>query len=172
MSTQSRTHGRTSCWVLGGVGCLGLLIVGIIGIWLLANQVGKTFGGLMEPFMVLQQEVAPHMKKIADAIQGYQKDIGKYPPTLNALVPKYLPSQAVQVITLKDGTQLQWVYTPPKPTDAEDTIILEHKPPLKGGFAGSQVDVTLQVQKNFKMFIQQVITSPDGKRQFQRTQLD
>lgn len=172
MRTQSRTHGRTSCWVLGGVGCLGLLIVGIIGIWLLANQFGKTFGGLVESLSVLRQEVAPPMKKIAEAIQRYQKDTGKYPPTLNALVPKYLSPQEVQAITLKDGKQLQWVYTPPKPTDVDNTVILEHKPPLRWEIAGSKADFTLQLQKNFEIFMQQVITAPDGKRRYERRQLD
>jgi hypothetical protein len=29
---HTRLHGRASCWLLGGVGCLGLLIVGVLAI--------------------------------------------------------------------------------------------------------------------------------------------
>ncbi len=55
---------------------------------------------------------------------------GQVPPNLNALTPKYLKPDALKPITLKDGTQIKWVYRPPKPDSAGDTVILEHTPPV------------------------------------------
>lgn len=87
----SYRRGRTSCWVLGGLGCLGLLILAFVGIYLLGRAIQQSFGGAIQQSEQMERVVIPRMKSIYQALQRYAADHnGKYPPNLQALVPKYL----------------------------------------------------------------------------------
>lgn len=175
MSSLRGTGGRTSCWVLGGIGCLGLLVVFAILLFFGARQLGSMFGDIVQQSMVIEQEVKPPFQVIANAIKQYHTDTGKFPPNLNALTPKYLKPDALKPITLKDGTQIKWVYRPPKPDSAGDTVILEHTPPVTAEMKFVQTvkaNLTLQLNKDFSMMLQQEMITPDGKRQIQKQSLN
>jgi len=77
-----------------------------------------------------------------------------------------------QPIRLDDGTEVRLVYKPPKPNAAPETVILEHKPPIKATMEilGQKVDMefTYQVQLNGEVYQQQVFTDPQGNKQIQR----
>lgn len=175
MKTSTHIRGRVSCWVLGGIGCLGILIVVLVLVWFAVNRFGQALQGAIQSVMVLEQEVEPHFKTIAGAIRSYYQDTGKFPASLSALSPKYLSAEAIKPITLKDGTSLKWVYRAPKPNDPNDAIVLQHSPPVKSELqiAGQtvQVEFTLQMTKNFQAFVHQETIGPDGTRQMQKRSL-
>lgn len=132
-STPKRLQGRTSCWVLGGVGCLGLLVIMAVGFYFLARAVQESgFMQMAQTVAEAEQKLKPRLAAIYQGIQQYaQANNGKYPPNLKALVPKYLTEEALAPVVMNDGTQYEFVYRPPKPNDPPETVILEHKPPVK-----------------------------------------
>jgi hypothetical protein len=76
-------------------------------------------------------------------------------------------------IRLPDGTEVRLVYKPPKPDAAPETVILEHKPPIKSDYGTSSgkkstCEFTYQVQLNGEVYQQRVITDPQGNKQIQR----
>lgn len=171
MSSLRGTGGRISCWVLGGIGCLGLLVVFAILLFFGARQLGGIFGDIIQQSVVIEQEVKPQFQTIANAIKQYHTDTGKFPPSLNALTPKYLKPDALKPLTLKNGTQIKWIYHPPKPDATADTVILEHSPPVTAEMKFGQTikaNFTLQLNKDFSMMLQQEMITPDGKRQIQK----
>jgi len=170
---HTRLHGRASCWLLGGIGCLGLLIVGVLAIVLGGRALFETVGKPVEQVLTKAQVVVPKQRAIYDALQRYAADNnGKYPQSLKQLVPKYMAEDPTQPIRLHDGTEVRLVYKPPKPNAAPETVILEHKPPIKATMEilGQKVDMefTYQVQLNGEVYQQQVITDPQGNKQIQR----
>jgi len=170
---HTRLHGRASCWLLGGIGCLGLLIVGVLAIVLGGRALFETVGKPVEQVLTKAQVVVPKQRAIYDALQRYAADNNsKYPQSLKQLVPKYMAEDPTQPIRLHDGTEVRLVYKPPKPNAAPETVILEHKPPIKATMEilGQKVDMefTYQVQLNGEVYQQQVITDPQGNKQIQR----
>jgi len=170
---HTRLHGRASCWLLGGIGCLGLLIIGVLAIVLGGRALFETVSKPVEQVLTKAQVVVPKQRAIYDALQRYAADNnGKYPQSLKQLVPKYVAEDPTQPIRLDDGTEVRLVYKPPKPNAAPETVILEHKPPIKATMEilGQKVDMefTYQVQLNGEVYQQQVFTDPQGNKQIQR----
>jgi hypothetical protein len=155
--------------VLGGLGCLGLLILAFVGIYLLGRAFQRSFGESIQQAQQMEMKVEPRMKDLYQAIQRYTADHnGKYPPNLQALVPKYINKEALQPIALDEKTQVKIIYKPPKPTDPGDVIILEHQPPIvfKVTMFGETVEtrITLQVQKDGRIASSQESVSASGER--------
>jgi hypothetical protein len=170
---HTRLQGRASCWVLGGVGCLGLLIIGVLAIVLGGRALFETVSKPVEQVLTKAQVVVPKQRAIYDALQRYSaENNGKYPQSLKQLAPKYVAEDPTQPIRLDDGTEVRLVYKPPKPNAAPETVILEHKPPIKATMEilGQKVDMefTYQVQLNGEVYQQQVFTDPQGNKQIQR----
>ena len=170
---HTRLQGRTSCWVLGGIGCLGLMIIGVLILFFGGRALVNTFGRPIEEVVSKAQVVVPKQRAVYDALQRYAaENRGKYPQSLKQLAPKYVPEDPTRPIRFPDGTEVQLVYKPPKPDAAPDTVILEHKPPIKSTMSlfGQKVDMefTYQVQLNGEIYQQQVIIDPQGNKQVQR----
>jgi hypothetical protein len=170
---HTRLHGRASCWVLGGIGCLGLLVIGIAALVLGGRALVNTFGRPIEEVVSKAQVVVPKQRAIYDALQRYAADNkGKYPQSLKQLVPKYVPEDPTRPIRFPDGTEVRLVYKPPKPNAAPETVILEHKPPIKATMEilGQKVDMefTYQVQLNGEVYQQQVFTDSQGNMRTRR----
>ncbi|MCS7300179.1 MAG: hypothetical protein NZ556_01300 [Fimbriimonadales bacterium] len=150
-SNCRRTAGRASCWLLGGIGCLGLMLLLMLGVYWVARSIEQS--GLGQAARVAaesEQKLRPRLAAIAKAINEYARDHnGKYPPNLKALVPKYLTNEAIAPVALKDGTKYEFVYRPPKPNDPPDTVILEHKPPVK--VVASMLGETVEVQTTYRV---------------------
>lgn len=166
---RASLRGRTSCWVLGGLGCLGLLILAFVGIYLLGRAFQKTFGESIKQASQIEQVVEPRMKAIYQAIQRYAADHnGKYPSDLQALAPKYISKEALQPVAIDEKTQVKIIYKPPKPTDPDDTVILEHQPPItmKMSVFGETVEmrITIQIQKDGRISQMQESVSSSGQR--------
>jgi hypothetical protein len=169
IGNRTGQQGRTSCWVLGGLGCLGLLILAFVGIYLLGRAFQRSFGESIQQAQQMEMKVEPRLKSLYQAIQRYTADHnGKYPPNLQALVPKYLDKEALQPIAIDEKTQVKIIYKPPKPSDPGDVIILEHQPPIvfKITMFGETVEtrITLQVQKDGRIASLQESVSASGER--------
>lgn len=157
MKNSTRLQGRTSCWVLGGLGCLGLLVIAVVGVYLLGRAFERS--GILQGAKTAgeaEQKFKPRMRALYEAIRRYEQDNnGKYPPSLKSLVPKYLSEEAISPVVLSDGTKFEFVYRPPKPNDPPDTVILEHKPPVKLVFsiagATAETQITYQLRKDGKI---------------------
>lgn len=151
---RRRLQGRTSCWILGGLGCLGLIVMAFVGVYLLGRAIQQSgFGQMVKTASEAEQKFKPRLSALYEAIRRYEQDNnGKYPPSLKSLIPKYLTEEAISPVVLSDGTKYEFVYRPPKPNDPPDTVILEHKPPVKLVFslAGetAETHVTYQVRKD------------------------
>jgi hypothetical protein len=159
--------------VLGGIGCLGLLVIGIAALVLGGRALINTFGRPIEEVVSKAQVVVPKQRAVYDALQRYAADNnGKYPQSLKQLVPKYVPEDPTRPIRFPDGTEVQLVYKPPKPNAAPETVILEHKPPIKATMEilGQKVDMefTYQVQLNGEVYQQQVFTDSQGNKETRR----
>ena len=170
---HTRLQGRASCWLLGGVGCLGLLIIGVLAIVLGGRALFETVSKPVEQVLTKAQVVVPKQRAIYDALQRYAADNkGKYPQSLKQLVPKYVAEDPTQPIRLDDSTEVRLVYKPPKPNASPETVILEHKPPIKATMEilGQKVDMefTYQVQLNGEVYQQQVFTDSQGNMRARR----
>lgn len=170
---HTRLQGRASCWVLGGVGCLGLLIIVVVAGILGGRAFMSSFGEPIKELATKTQVIVPKQRAVYDALQRYSaENNGKYPQSLKQLAPKYVAEDPTRPIPLDDGTEVRLVYKPPKPDAAPETVILEHKPPINTTmeFFGQKIDmqVTYQVQLNGEVYQQQVITDPEGNKQTRR----
>jgi hypothetical protein len=77
---HTRLQGRASCWVLGGIGCLGLLIIGLMIVILGGRALVNTFGRPIEEVVSKAQVVVPKQRAVYDALQRYAtENKGKYP---------------------------------------------------------------------------------------------
>jgi hypothetical protein len=169
IGNRTGQQGRTSCWVLGGLGCLGLLILAFVGLYLLGRALQQSFSGTFQQAQQMEMKVEPRLKSLYQAIQRYASDHnGKYPPNLQALTPKYIAPEALQPIPIDEKTQVKILYKPPKPTDPGDVIILEHQPPIvfRIKMFGESVEthITLQVQKDGRIVQFQESVSSSGQR--------
>lgn len=170
---HTRFHGRASCWVLGGLGCLGVLIVVLVAAFFGARALVETVGKPVERVVTDAQVVVPKQRAVFESLQRYAaENNGKYPQSLKQLAPKYVAEDPTRPITLPSGTEVRLVYNPPKPDAAPDTVILEHQPPIKSHMEllGQKVDMefTYQVQLDGRVYQQQVIIDPNGNKQIQR----
>ncbi len=171
--THTRIQGRASCWVLGGIGCLGLIIIAVVAAVLGGRALVNTVGRPIEEVVTKAQVIVPKQRAVYDALKRYAADNnGKYPASLKRLAPKYVTEDPTKPFTLPDGTEVRLVYKPPKPDAAPDTAILEHKPPVKSSMEilGQKIDMefTYQVQLNGEVYQQQVFTDPEGNKQTRR----
>ncbi len=169
MQRYTNQTGRTSCWVIGGLGCLGLLVLLVIGMYLLGRAFQQTFGGVIQMATEIEQVFEPRFQKVTTAIQRYLQDNnGKYPPNLQALVPKYLQAEDLQPIELSDGTKIEFVYKAPKPNDPPSTVVLEHNPPVSIPIEmmGEKVDtrITYQFTKDGRIEQRQEQVTSSGQR--------
>jgi hypothetical protein len=103
IGNRTGQQGRTSCWVLGGLGCLGLLILAFVGLYLLGRALQQSFSGTFQQAQQMETKVEPRLKSLYQAIQRYASDHnGKYPPNLQALTPKYIAPEALQPIPIDE----------------------------------------------------------------------
>jgi hypothetical protein len=148
---------------------LGLLILAFVGLYLLGRAFQESLGETIQQASKIEQVVQPRLTAIFKAIEQYAADHnGNYPPNLEALVPKYLNQEALEPIAIDENNQIKIIYKPPKPNDPDETIIIEHQPPIviKMKVFGEAVEtkITLQIQKNGRVSQMQETVSSSGER--------
>ena len=107
---------------LVGCGVIALLIVVIGGVTLNRMMKGPKTKGIFGVVTAITP-TAESVTKVRDGLDAYRKDHnGKYPPTLEALTPKYFADKSAFVVgSSEDPKPME--YTPPKP-DAPDSFVV------------------------------------------------
>jgi hypothetical protein len=171
---KRKQTGRVSCWLVGGLGCLGLLVLGGVVIFIIArNFLGSDFVQGQITQVQNQRQMNIRINKIYDAINAYREDNKEnFPPNLQALVPKHLPEDQIKPFELNPKTKLEWVYKKPKPNDPDSVVILTHKPAIvvKGSLYGDRKDLYIethyeyQLQKGGQIMEHLVTIDPKGNK--------
>ena len=125
---REKRGGANGCLIGAAVGCgvliLLFVVLAVVGGKMLKSGAGSMGGlGGMVSKMAAAQAYIPKMREISKALDQYKADHdGKYPASLNALVPKYLSDKALFTPRKEEGLTLD--YAPPKPNAAPDTIVI------------------------------------------------
>ena len=106
-----KKSGGNGCLIGGLVGCGALLLVLVVGA-IMASRFAKNSGGFSDLFKgaAAGPKYAQKLSPVSNALMSYRSDNkGKYPPSLSALVPKYLADKSA--LSLDEGKKME--YTPP-----------------------------------------------------------
>lgn len=121
---RGKRSGSNGCLIGGLAGCGILLLVMVIGGVVAFNAAKNNKGGFgkMMSNIMAGQEYIPKMRNVGEALDRYKEDHnGKYPGSLNALVPKYLPNKDA---FMPQSSETTLDYTPPKPDAKPDAAVL------------------------------------------------
>jgi hypothetical protein len=124
-----------SCWLIGGLGCLGFFTVLWISMAIGFYQVLRTPNGkqLVREFgnvIAMSSKIPEAQKKITDirgALIRYDLKNSVYPISLKSLQPDYLPDKSELHCALDsnpDPNHISFVYTQPSPGASSSTKIL------------------------------------------------
>ncbi|MBC7527827.1 MAG: type II secretion system protein [Chthonomonadaceae bacterium] len=126
-------------WVLGG--CLGLVAIGMIGIFMLTSKVMND-PGFKKIIQNAQStpETKNRLQKVKNGIEKYRKaHDGKYPDSLDALVKaNYLSASG---LISRDDTGAKFIYNKPS-ADAGDEFVLVSTKPDKATMFGKAESIT------------------------------
>ena len=117
-------NGGLLLWSLVGCGVIALLVV-VIGGVLMSKALKGAPGakGMLNVFSAMDP-AAKSVQKVESALEDYQKDHnGKYPATLDALIPKYVSDKSAFVCGEGDSP-IPMEYTPPKSSDTETSVVV------------------------------------------------
>ena len=110
-------------WSLVGCGVIALLVVVIGGVMVRGVLKGPGAKGMLGVFSSLAPAAAS-VEKVKGGLNDYRKDHGgKYPPTLEALVPKYVSDKSAFVCGNSDDPK-PMEYTAPKPDANDSTVVV------------------------------------------------
>lgn len=147
-----------SCWAIGGITCLTLLIITIALIYFLYVKFSKTpvFKNAYSNATQMS-ECIPHLGEISGALDRYKQKKGAYPAGLNDLYPDFLEDKS-NLHCPSDASPTDTVsYTYERPdskTQSEDRVVICSRHSLMN------VGVLLVIQKNGKIA---QYTIPPGK---------
>lgn len=119
-----RRSAGSGCLIASLVGCgvivMALIILGII----VAPKVGQRFHKAFRSIAAASIYVK-RLQAIRTALQLYQKDHkGKYPPSLQALIPNYLPDASSLSVQLSaHDAPIKAFYHPPSPNAPGDEVV-------------------------------------------------
>ncbi len=110
-------------WSMVGCGVIALLLVifgAVVANRFVHNPGGKGFIGVMTSVTPAAQSV----RTMGTSIESYQKDHdGKYPPTLEALIPKYVADKAaLSCGSSEDPKPME--YSQPKPDASVEAVVV------------------------------------------------
>ena len=99
----------------------------VIGIAVLASIALPIFSSVV--LKRTQIQALSNMKVLGFACRSYASDhAGNYPPSLDALFPKYLPDRSILASPLMPSEPAGYIYTPGlKDTSPSNTVLIEAK---------------------------------------------
>ena len=108
-----------NCWLVGGLTCVGLVIIGAIAIFAGFYSLfrGPLKGAIQSG--AAAQMCKQHMLQIQQAVDRYHTHTGTYPDALTDLVPTYLPDRSVlhcSMDTNPDPSHVTYEYSKPTET--------------------------------------------------------
>lgn len=110
-------------WSLVGCGVIALLVVVIGGFMVRGVLKGPGAKGMLGVFSALAP-AAESVGKVEASLSEYRKDHdGKYPPTLETLVPKYVSDKSAFLCGNSDDPK-PMEYTAPKPDAPATTVVV------------------------------------------------
>ena len=121
----ARRQGTNSflIWSLVGCGVIALLVV-VIGGVLATRFIKKSGTNGVFGVMAALTPAAEKVEKVEAGLEEYRKDhTGKYPATLEALVPKYVSDKSAFICGESDSPK-PMEYAPPKPDASEGTVVI------------------------------------------------
>lgn len=142
-------RGDNSCWKWGGITCA----VGCGGVILLCVVLALVFGPTCKKFFntAMQagydsQQAAKEMRVVWTGLERYQRaHNGKYPDTLKALIPEYLPNeQALRFSKRPEGPP--FTYYKPAPDAPGSSTVLEYAVPLT--IANTTQNIMIRIHKD------------------------
>lgn len=150
-----KKSGSNGCWIWGLAGCGILALVGVIFVVVVSMKFSKNINQLSKSSNNTQA-TATRLITIRTALQRYQKEHQReYPPTLDDLVPKYLPSKS----EIEGGE-----YTPPEADATGDTPIVRFEGGellnMKIGKSSINQKMYTLLLKDGQIVIEQVTRSP------------
>lgn len=126
VANQRQGNNGLLLWSLVGCGVITLLVVIIVGVMAtsyMKKSGSKGFFGVAGVVSTMTT-AAENVEKVGVGLEAYQKDHGgKYPPNLDALVPKYVADKSVFVCGGSDDPR-PMEYTAPKPNDADSVVVV------------------------------------------------
>ena len=122
--TRRQGNSGLLLWSLIGCGVIALLVVVIGGVLLSKTLKGSAGAkGMMSVFSAMDP-AAKSVQKVGSALEDYQRDHnGKYPATLDALVPKYVSDKSAFICGEGDSPA-PMEYTAPKPGDTDTSVVV------------------------------------------------
>ena len=120
-----RRQGNNSVllWSLVGCGVIAVLLVVIGGFMVKKALKGPGAKGMFNVISSLPT-VADRVERVGASLGAYRQDHGgKYPVTLEALVPKYVADKSAFVCGSNDDPK-KMEYTAPKPDAADTTVVV------------------------------------------------
>jgi hypothetical protein len=121
-----RRSNTSSCLIWGLVGCGALVVIGVVFGVVFVSRASKS--GFMKDMMGSMQAMPECSRKLAGvktALDSYESDHkGKYPGSLNDLIPKYLPDKSDLTCGSTAGSAITAEYAPPKSNTAADAPVV------------------------------------------------
>lgn len=110
-------------WSLVGCGVIALLVV-IIGGFMMTRLMKNSGAKGMFSVMAAMTPAAESVEKVGADLEAYRKDHdGQYPPTLDALIPKYAADKSAFISGGSDDPK-PMEYTAPKPEASESAVVV------------------------------------------------
>ncbi|MDR3709185.1 MAG: hypothetical protein P4L33_12865 [Capsulimonadaceae bacterium] len=165
-----------SCWAVGGVSCLVLIILGMILLFVGVHQAlkskdGHQFVGQIRALVHNTSdavECEEKLRAVYGAIGRYRAKNGAYPADIKSLVPKYLPQATSCHCSLDpkpDPANLTFLYVPPtaasKPGDAVLSFTWSQQFAMGG--KTSKIDTLYYFTVSGKEMVRQTSTDFDGR---------
>jgi len=125
-----------SCWAIGGIGCLVVIVVGIVVVLAVVKSVfstkeGRAFSSSFSSAMktsVAAGSCTAAMPTIRSAILRYHGHEGTYPPNLKSLSPDYLPagiSLHCKVDKVDDPSHVTYQYFRPTEKTPQSAVLMK-----------------------------------------------
>jgi len=172
---DSPSRGGPNCWLIGGAGCLVtialLMVLFFVGVRQMMNtKEGKqVMTGIQTAIKAIPAEKACESKltEVHEAITRYRAKNGKYPPTIAALSPDYLPDPTTCHCSLDSNpapTHPTFEYTPPTPASKPADKVLLFTWTQKIGIQNQTETVQIAYYYNVagKEMAQQIVTDING----------
>ncbi|MCW3055162.1 MAG: hypothetical protein JWN14_4332 [Chthonomonadales bacterium] len=140
--TRKQGNSGLLLWSLVGCGVIALLVVIIGGVMLSKTLKGSAGAKGMMNVLSSMEPAGQSMQKVEVALEDYQKDHnGKYPATLDALIPKYVSDKSAFVCGEGENA-VPMEYTVPKSSDTDGFVVVR-------AHIGDLTLVRTQVQKMY-----------------------
>jgi len=142
------SSGGGGCWKWGalscGIGCGVLVLVTAVLLLIAWPRIKEGVSAASQAAQDIAA-VKVQMDHVREALLRYDKEKGKYPDKLAALVPKYLAKADLHFS--QDPKGPEFIYYKPRPNAEPTDVVLEYKLPVKSA-RGARVEMPVRMMMN------------------------